>query len=86
MFIHILTSFTKEEAEKRKELRYIRVLGFNKKGREYLNSIKKEVDIPIYTNFNKELELELKVTKIYSQIVNDPSLIKKEIKNIIIKK
>ena len=86
MFIHILTSFTKEEANKRKEIRYIRVLGFNKKGREYLNSIKKEIEIPIYTNFNKELELELKVTKIYSQIVNDPSLIKKEIKNIIIKK
>jgi hypothetical protein len=86
MFIHILTSFTKEEADKRKELKYIRILGFNKKGREYLNSIKKEVDIPIYTNFNKDLELELKVTKIYSQIVNDSSLIKKEIKNIIIKK
>ena len=86
MFIHILTSFTKEEASKRKEIKYIRILGFNKKGRTYLNSIKKEVEVPIYTNFNKELELELKVTKIYSQIVNDPSLIKKEIKNIIIKK
>ena len=34
----------------------------------------------------KELELELEVTKIYSFIVNDDSLIKKEIKNIIIKK
>jgi hypothetical protein len=86
MFIHILTSFTKEEREKRKEVKYIRVLGFNKKGREYLNSIKKEVKLPIYTNFNKDMELELKVTKIYSQIVNDPSLINKEIKNIIIKK
>ncbi len=86
MFIHILTSFTKEEAAKRKDIRYIRILGFNKKGREYLNSIKKQVEIPIYTNFNKDLELELKVTKIYAQIVNDPSLIKKEIKNIIIKK
>ena len=86
MFIHILTSFTKEEAKKRKEISYIRVLGFNKKGRDYLNKIKKEVKVPIYTNFNKDLELELKVTKIYAQIVNDPSLIKKEIKNIIIKK
>ena len=86
MFIHILTSFTKEEAKKRKEIKYIRVLGFNKKGREYLNKAKKQTKLPIYTNFNKELELELKVTKIYSLIVNDPSLIKKEIKNIIIKK
>ena len=86
MLIHILTSFTKEEANKRKEIRYIRVLGFNKKGRTYLNKIKKQVSVPIYTNFNKELELELEVTKIYSFIVNDDSLIKKEIKNIIIKK
>ena len=86
MFIHILTSFTKEEANNRKEIKYIRVLGFNKKLRDYLNKIKKEISIPIYTNFNKDLELELKVTKIYSQIVNDPSLIKKEIKNIIIRK
>ena len=86
MFIHILTSFTKEEAKKRKEIRYIRILGFNKKGREYLNKAKKEIKLPIYTNFNKELELELKVTQIYSLIVNDPTLIKKEIKNIIIKK
>ena len=86
MLIHILTSFTKEEANKRKDIRYIRVLGFNKKGRLYLNSIKKKIKIPIYTNFNKDLELELKVTKIYSLIVNDESLIKKEIKNIIIKK
>lgn len=86
MFVHILTSFTKEEAKKRKEIKYIRVLGFDKKGREYLNKAKKQTKLPIYTNFNKELELELKVTKIYSLIVNDPTLIKKEIKNIIIKK
>ena len=85
MFIHILTSYTKEENIKRKDIKYIRILGFNKKGRSYLNSIKKEVTLPIYTNFNKDLELELKVTKIYSMIVNDESLIKKEIKNIIIK-
>ena len=86
MFIHIITSFTKEEAKKRKEVKYIRVLGFNKKGREYLNKEKKKTNLPIYTNFNKNLELELKVTKIYSLIVNDPSLIKKEIKNIKKKK
>ena len=86
MLIHILTSFTKEEAKNRKEIKYIRVLGFNKKGREHLNSIKKDIPIPIYTNFNKNLELELKVTEIYSFIVNDESLIRKEIRNLIIKK
>ena len=62
-----------------KEINYIRVLGFNKNGKNYLNKIKKECTIPIYTNFNKDLEYELKVTSIY-----DESLIKEEIKNIII--
>ena len=83
MLIHILVSFTKEEAKKRKDIRYIRVLGFNKKGQEYLKEIKKNIDIPIYTNFNKDLEFELKITSIYS-LINNEDLIKKEISNLII--
>ena len=75
----ILIGFTKEDAKVRKELKYIRVLGFNKKGRSYLNKIKKEIDIPIYTNYKKDMNLELKVTSIY-----DINLIKKEISNLII--
>ena len=57
--------FTKEDALSRRELKYIRVLGFNKLGRKYLNKIKKEVSLPIYTNFKKDMDLELKVTSIY---------------------
>jgi len=57
---------------------YIRVLGFNKKGRTYLNKIKKQIDIPIYTNYKKEMDLELKVTSIY-----DNNLIEKEISGLI---
>lgn len=85
MLIHILISYTKEENSK-KEIKYIRILGFNKKGREYLNKIKKEVNIPIYTNFNKNMNLELKVTSIYSLIFSkekQEELIEKEIKNLI---
>lgn len=84
MLLHILVSFTKEDAKKRKEIKYIRILGFNKKGREYLNQIKKYIDIPIYTNFNKELEFELKITSIYSLINSNEDLIKKEISSLII--
>ena len=84
--LNIMNNIKKDDVINLPNLNYIRVLGFNKKGRLYLNSIKKKVKVPIYTNFNKDLELELKVTKIYSLIVNDESLIKKEIKNIIIKK
>lgn len=79
ILLNILVGFTKEDKEKNKEISYIRVLGFNKNGKNYLNKIKKECNVPIYTNFNKDLEYELKVTSIY-----DESLIKEEIKNIII--
>ncbi len=47
---------------------------FNNKGKEYLNKIKKGIDIPIITNINKDnidlLELELKVDEIYNLITN----------------
>ena len=73
MLIHILTSFTKEEALD-KELHYIRVLGFNDKGKEYLNGIKKNVKVPIITNIKKKdeelLEINIRTEKIYSLITN----------------
>ncbi len=74
MLIHILTNFTKKEAKNIK-IDYIRILGFNQKGKSYLNSIKKELNIPIITNykpnFSKLLDLEFKITKIYSLVTND---------------
>ena len=75
MFVHILCDFTKEEANKFKEIRYIRVLGFNKKGRNYLNKIKKEIEIPIITNYSDikddMLELEFRVSSIYASIFKE---------------
>ena len=68
MLIHILTSFTKEEANNIK-IDYIRIIGFNKKGKNYLNKIKKELSIPIITayqkNFSKNLDLEYRALSIY---------------------
>lgn len=61
---------------------YIRILGFNNNGRNYLNKIKKSITIPFYTSYkpNKSnvLDIEFKCTYIYSIIANDLSLIKKE--------
>ena len=72
LFTHILCGLSKEEAHDL-ELKYIRVLGFNKEGKKYLNTIKKEINIPIITNYNQKnaslLELETKVDKIYSLIM-----------------
>lgn len=86
MLLHILCNFTKEENKKCKDIHYIRTLGFNKKGKEYLNKIKKQTDIPIISNFSNikdiMLDIELRSTCIYSSIYkNQDEIIKSEYKN-----
>ena len=69
MFLHILCSFTKEEAKRCMDIQYIRVLGFNDKGRQYLNSIKKECELPIITKYDDTFEMmriENRVSNIYN--------------------
>ena len=69
MFLHILCSFTKEEAKRCENIQYIRVLGFNDKGRQYLNSIKKECKLPIITKYDDDFEMmriENRVSNIYN--------------------
>ena len=82
MLIHILLGYKKIDNTKET---YLRILGFNQKGRNYLNLIKKEINIPIFTSYkpNKSsiLDLELKSTYIYSLIINDYSQVEKEYKN-----
>ena len=82
MLIAILLNIKKEDNYK--DI-YIRILGFNKKGRNYLNKIKKELSIPIYTNYKPNIsstfDIEYKSTFIYSLITNNLSLIEKEYKN-----
>lgn len=89
MLVHILCSFTKEEALNLKT-EYIRVLGFDKKGQNYLNKIKKEISIPIITKYKdfKNLNIEIRSTYAYTSILNTDeqlSLINKEYNKIIIK-
>lgn len=75
VLIHILCNFTKELNEKFKDISYIRVLGFNNIGKTYLNSIKKNLDIPLVARFasidNEMLKYELQVTGIYYNIDKD---------------
>ncbi len=69
MLTHILCGFTKEEALRTKENDYVRVLGFNDKGKKYLNKAKKESVLPIitgYSNIKSEiLDIERRVSSIY---------------------
>lgn len=93
MLTHILTDFTKEEAQTKKNIEYIRILGFSDKGKDYLNKIKKDINIPIISKYSKTddklLSLELRTTSIYASILNEEDkikLIEAEYKNKPIKK
>lgn len=78
MLLHILISFTKEEA-KNINIDYIRLLGFSPNGKHYLNKIKKELDVPLITgykkNISKVLDIELRTTKIYTLIIGNELLL-----------
>lgn len=74
MLTHILIGLTKEDNEKL-SLDYIRLLGFNKHGKEYINSIKKDITIPV---ISKVADLDSLINKyeqtaaiIYEQLTND---------------
>lgn len=87
MLLHILCNFTKEKAKKYDKINYIRILGLNTKGRQYLNTIKKDLDIPIISKITKEkdemLDFEIETTKIYDIYTNN--LAKREFQSIIYK-
>ncbi|WP_297596968.1 nucleotidyltransferase [uncultured Cetobacterium sp.] len=82
MLIHILLGITKKDTEVVKNrVPYIRVLGFNKNGQEYLKQIKKDEDLIVLTSLKnikkmmgdedlKLLELNEVASKIYSMINN----------------
>ena len=79
MLIHILVDFTKKEYKNLK-IDYIRLLGFSINGQKYLNKIKKELEIPIITNYKKNfsnlLDLELRAISIYNLALNESTLTK----------
>lgn len=88
MLVHILTSFTKEEAKKIK-IDYIKILGFNTSGRNYLNQLKKEIKIPIITSYQKKfsqtLDLEHRASSIYYLPINQKLILNEYNKKPIMK-
>jgi len=83
MCTHILFSFTKEENKKGRNQFYLRILGFSEVGRNYLNQKKKEISVPIITNYSNDsenmLELEIRITKILS-LIKGNEFLEEEIK------
>lgn len=87
MLNHILCSFTKDERDQTKDIEYIRILGFDEVGQKHLNSVKDNIEVKVLNKFDtsyKALEIEKRVSSIYSMIMCD--IVDKEIKNIPIKK
>lgn len=67
------TNKTREEFEKT-PVPYIKVLGFNSKGKEYLNNIKKELSVPLITktaDYKNLLFRDIHCTDIYNSVVYD---------------
>ena len=87
--LQIMNHVTKEEVKALKETDYIRVLGFNEKGRKLLRDRKEELNI--VTQF-KNLpegykEIEWKTSLIYASLLKDPqAYLKQELKGPIIYK
>jgi len=84
MFLHILCNFTDYENNQCLDIHYIRVLGFNSVGRNFLNSVKGNCSVPIISNFSSlndiMLDIEFRSTCIYS-LIFDKSIIDSEYKN-----
>lgn len=89
MLCHILVGYKK--IDKNDDIKYLRILGMNNQGQEYLKHIKKNINIPIITKFSdfniEQQNFELKLSYIYSLCLDEKSkdnFIQNEIKSKII--
>lgn len=86
MLIHVLLNISKEDILIARKIEYIRILGMNTNGRQYLHNIKKTCLLPIITNFNLQyiaLDIEFRATKLYACLFeNQNQIIESEYKNI----
>ncbi|TXC92068.1 nucleotidyltransferase [Metabacillus litoralis] len=75
---HILTNTTKQEMKDITELSpYIRLLGMTEKGQKYLNSIKKDVPIPLISKVSSFqhplLDIDIRASYTYNMIFQEPN-------------
>lgn len=81
MLIHILIGLTKKDNDQTK-LDYIKILGFNKLGQQYLKDIRKDITLPTTPDKDSIIyKYELKAAYLYEQATKE-SLDNFDIKNI----
>lgn len=76
LFCYLLTNTKKEEIDHIKQLNdipYVRILGMSENGRAFIQSRKKQIDVPLITNMQQLdtpiLELEEKATNAYYSVI-----------------
>lgn len=74
IMMNILFNIKKDEMDilNKENINFIRILGYSKKGKEYLNSIKhnKKIYTNIKEGINKTFDIELRISKILDTIYN----------------
>lgn len=77
--VYLLTNTKKKEMEhvlKTKKASYLRLLGMSKKGRQYLQAIKKDLPLPLVAKISSfpesMLAMDLKATSIYALALKEP--------------
>ena len=82
ILIYILIDYKKIEHNTNN---YIRILGFNNKGKKYLSTVKNTIKLPIITNYsnsNHLIDIDIKIRNILSIKTNIPNEIKQVIRKI----
>ena len=70
MLIHILIGVLKSDAKI--PLNYITILGFSKKGQNYLKENRKKITLPLHKNFKSKIyEYEQKASILYDMLLNE---------------
>lgn len=71
---YLLIQVKVEEIEEVRENSYLRILGFNDRGRQFLGERRKEIELPVVTNLNKTTEsllhLDIRAGQVY-QLLTD---------------
>ena len=81
MLIHILLGIKKTDMQEKNE--YIRILGFNKRGQNYLKTLSN--DKLVYKYNNRIRKIEINASKVYYMLTNDISAQKEYLNKPIIK-
>ncbi|WP_057915063.1 nucleotidyltransferase [Peribacillus muralis] len=85
MCVHILTHTSKEQMANTHLPAYIRLLGMNNKGREYLHTVKKDLPLPLISKLSafqkQDIEMDIRAAQVYALGLSESdqaSLMKRE--------